>query len=110
MCGIAGQINFNRMGADRGLLERMANKMEARGPDDNGISIHGNMGFSHRRLKVMDTSEGSAQPMFDPESGTGIVFNGAIYNYPQLRQELIQKGHRFNSKGDTEVVLRAYLE
>jgi len=110
MCGIAGQINFNRLAADRTLLEKMAEAMSSRGPDDHGVMMQGHMGFSHRRLKVMDTTQGSAQPMFDPETGLGIVYNGAIYNYPKLRSELIEKGHKFVSHGDTEVILKAYHE
>ncbi len=109
MCGIAGQIHFNGRPAGKPLLEKMAERMAPRGPDDKGLYVHGPMGFSHRRLKVMDTSQGSAQPMLD-ESGTfGIVFNGAIYNYPEIREELVAAGYTFRSHGDTEVILKSYL-
>ena len=86
----------------------MNDSMTARGPDDQGISLQGNRGFGHRRLRIMDLGAASQQPMIDPQLGVGIVFNGAIYNYPALRSELQQSGYVFYSDGDTEVVLKAY--
>ena len=86
----------------------MNDSMAARGPDDQGISLQGNRGFGHRRLRIMDLGAASQQPMIDPQLGLGIVFNGAIYNYPTLRTELQQSGYKFYSDGDTEVVLKAY--
>jgi len=68
------------------------------------------MGFGHRRLSVIDLSDASAQPFIDHKTGMVLVFNGAIYNYKELRRELIDKGHQFTSQGDTEVILRAYME
>jgi asparagine synthase (glutamine-hydrolysing) len=86
----------------------MTHALESRGPDNVGIYQQGSRAFGHRRLQIIDTSELSHQPMFDPELGLGIVFNGCIYNYPALRQELQQRGYRFFSHGDTEVLLKAY--
>ncbi len=86
----------------------MNDSMVPRGPDDHGIVLQGSRGFGHRRLKIMDLSAASQQPMIDPALGLGIVFNGAIYNYPALREELKQLGYVFYSNGDTEVVLKAY--
>jgi asparagine synthase (glutamine-hydrolysing) len=66
--------------------------------------------LGHRRLAIIDLSPRSKQPMLDAASGTALVFNGTIYNYPELRAELIGRGHVFHSDGDTEVILRAYLQ
>jgi asparagine synthase (glutamine-hydrolysing) len=86
----------------------MAEVMHARGPDAAGQFTRGPVGLGHRRLKIIDLSDKSAQPMIDSELGLEIVFNGCIYNYPALRQELAGLGYRFFSDGDTEVVLKAY--
>jgi asparagine synthase (glutamine-hydrolysing) len=86
----------------------MARVLEPRGPDAFGSYAQNALAVAHRRLMVMDTSEHSQQPMVDPELGLGIVFNGAIYNHPELRRELEGHGYRFQSHGDTEVMLKAY--
>ncbi len=108
MCGIAGEIRFDGDSADAAALARMAAAQARRGPDASGLLVQNALGVAHRRLKIMDLSEGSAQPMFDPLLGLGIVFNGAIYNHAELRQTLKAKGYRFYSHGDTEVLLKAY--
>lgn len=79
-----------------------------RGPDGSGLAIHGNVALGHRRLRIIDLSEKARQPMVDAELGLAIAFNGCIYNYPELREELEGKGYRFFSKGDTEVILKAW--
>jgi asparagine synthase (glutamine-hydrolysing) len=86
----------------------MSAAMQQRGPDGGGQIIRRNIGLGHRRLKIIDLSEKAAQPMSDPELGLEIAFNGCIYNYPALRKELEDKGYRFFSSGDTEVILKAY--
>ncbi|MBB3265952.1 asparagine synthase (glutamine-hydrolyzing) [Azospirillum sp. OGB3] len=86
----------------------MTEALALRGPDGQGVFAHGRMAFGHRRLSIIDLSEAAQQPMTDPELGLGIVFNGCIYNYPELRAELEAKGYRFFSHGDTEVLLKAY--
>jgi asparagine synthase (glutamine-hydrolysing) len=108
VCGICGEIRFDNQQVDPDRLRAINDKMQARGPDDHGLNIQGNRGFGHRRLKIMDLGAASQQPMVDPQLGMGIVFNGAIYNYPALRSELQQAGYVFYSDGDTEVVLKAY--
>jgi asparagine synthase (glutamine-hydrolysing) len=92
------------------LLERMNSRLERRGPDDAGLFIEGITGFGHRRLSVIDLSDKSHQPMVDEELDLVLVFNGAIYNYRELRAELREKGYSFFSDGDTEVILKAYRE
>ena len=108
MCGFSGEIRFDGQAADVAAVARMSDVMARRGPDGHGLFANGNRAFAQRRLKIMDLSEHAQQPMFDPNLGLGIVFNGAIYNHPELRAELRQKGYNFYSEGDTEVILKAY--
>ncbi|MGE0233136.1 MAG: N-acetylglutaminylglutamine amidotransferase [Flavobacteriaceae bacterium] len=108
MCGIAGEIRFDEKFADAETVARMAGAMAPRGPDGSGMFAQGRIAFAHRRLRIIDLSDNSAQPMSDPELGLTVVFNGCIYNYPELRDELTAKGYRFFSHGDTEVILKAY--
>ncbi len=110
MCGICGEINFKGKSVSSDNLRRMAQVMSCRGPDASGIFIHDRLGFAHRHLKIMDASSGSEQPMLDPALGLGIVYNGAVYNYPQIKKELEALGHQFFSCGDTEVILKAYAQ
>ncbi|WP_447962545.1 N-acetylglutaminylglutamine amidotransferase [Nitrospira sp. Ecomares 2.1] len=108
MCGILGQINFSDDPVDPEELMAMNATMTSRGPDGVGLYVQGRLGFGHRRLKVIDLTQASQQPMVDSKLGLGIVFNGAIYNYKELRKELESKGYTFFSHGDTEVILKAY--
>ncbi len=108
MCGIAGEVRFDGQAPDVAALARMNRRQGPRGPDGEGVFVQGGRAFGHRRLKIMDLSEAAQQPMFDPALGIGIVFNGAVYNHPQLRRELEGEGYRFYSHGDTEVLLKAY--
>ncbi|CAN5136619.1 N-acetylglutaminylglutamine amidotransferase [soil metagenome] len=107
MCGFAGEFRSDGA-ADVGAVARMAATMHRRGPDGAGVWAQSGIALGHRRLKVIDLSEAAGQPMVDPELGLTIVFNGCIYNYPELRRELAAEGYRFFSTGDTEVVLKAY--
>jgi asparagine synthase (glutamine-hydrolysing) len=108
MCGICGEVNFGRRPADAAAITRMTQALERRGPDSSGMVLRGPVGFGHRRLKVIDLSERAEQPMVDPALGLTIVFNGCIYNYPELRAELEARGYSFFSHGDTEVILKAW--
>ncbi len=110
MCGIAGEFRFDGAAPDRSVLKRMVDKLARRGPDGEGLHLDGPVALGHRRLAIIDLTERSRQPMVDASAGLALVFNGTIYNYPQLRAELIGKGHSFHSDGDTEVILRAYAE
>ncbi len=83
-------------------------KLAPRGPDSSGMIARGNVALGHRRLAIIDLSDHAQQPMHDAELGLTIVYNGAIYNYPELRRELTALGYRFFSSGDTEVILKAY--
>ncbi|WP_343896208.1 N-acetylglutaminylglutamine amidotransferase [Craurococcus roseus] len=108
MCGICGELNFRGRPADAAAITRMTQALERRGPDSSGLVMRGHVGFGHRRLKIIDLSERAEQPMVDPALGLTIVFNGCIYNYPELRAELEALGYTFFSHGDTEVILKAW--
>lgn len=108
MCGFAGEVRFDGRRPDRAAVERMTATMSDRGPDGSGLWSQGPVAFGHQRLKIIDLSAHGAQPMHDPHLGLTVVFNGCVYNYRELRAELQQRGHRFFSTSDTEVVLRAY--
>ncbi len=110
MCGIAGELRLDGGHPDLDGLRRMVARLARRGPDGDGLHVDGALALGHRRLAIIDLSDHSRQPMVDAESGLALVFNGTIYNYPQLRGELKARGHRFHSDGDTEVILRAYAE
>jgi asparagine synthase (glutamine-hydrolysing) len=110
MCGIAGELRFDGIAPDSGMIERMLAQLARRGPDAAGTHIDGPLAFGHRRLAIIDLSPRSNQPMVDTELGLVLVFNGTIYNYPQLRIELQARDYRFFSDGDTEVILKAYAE
>ncbi|PWV60674.1 asparagine synthase (glutamine-hydrolysing) [Plasticicumulans acidivorans] len=110
VCGICGELRFDGTRPDPALLGRMMARLARRGPDHEGSYSDGALAFGHRRLAIIDLSPRSNQPMVDAELGLTIVFNGTIYNYPQLRAELQAKGYHFFSGGDTEVILKAYAE
>jgi asparagine synthase (glutamine-hydrolysing) len=108
MCGFAGELRFDGAGADLSALERMNDRLRARGPDGGGSVQRDALGLVHRRLTIIDLSQAGQQPMVDSELGLTLVFNGCIYNYRELRSELIEAGYRFFSSSDTEVILKAY--
>ena len=110
MCGICGKIYFEMdRHVDPNLVKRMADSMHHRGPDDEGAYVSGNVGFGHRRLAIIDLNRGK-QPISNEDERVWIVFNGEIYNYQDLRQTLVRKGHRFKTDTDTEVIVHAYEE
>ncbi|BBP84623.1 asparagine synthetase B [Pseudomonas sp. Pc102] len=108
MCGISGELRFDKRPADLAAVERITHHLAPRGPDAWGFHSQGPVALGHRRLKIMDLSDGSAQPMVEPDLGLAMSFNGAIYNFPELREELQALGYRFRSGGDTEVLAKAW--
>jgi asparagine synthase (glutamine-hydrolysing) len=110
MCGICGEVRFDGSDVDVLAVTRMTAAMEPRGPDGSGVIARDRVGLGHRRLRIIDLSDNAQQPMVDPVLGLSIAFNGAIYNYKELRAQLQQKGHQFFSSGDTEVILKAYAQ
>lgn len=111
MCGIAGRVNF-KTGApvDPALVHGMCDLIAHRGPDGSGIWVDGPVGLGHRRLAIIDLSPAGRQPMSDASGQVWVTFNGEIYNFLELRQELESRGHHFRSRTDTEVLIAAYLE
>ena len=107
MCGIVGIINKNGLPVDVSLLQKMADTIHHRGPDENGIMCDGPIGFFHKRLSIIDIS-GGQQPM--TFNNTTIVYNGEVYNYVELREDLKMRGHSFQTSSDTEVILHLYCE
>ncbi|MBI4698888.1 MAG: asparagine synthase (glutamine-hydrolyzing) [Nitrospirae bacterium] len=108
MCGIAGIIDLAST-PERSLIESMCRIMKHRGPDGEGYYIHGEAALGHRRLSIIDL-EGGRQPMSNEDGTVWITFNGEIYNFPELREQLIAKGHVFKTRSDTETIVHAYEE
>jgi asparagine synthase (glutamine-hydrolysing) len=110
MCGFAAVIALHGATAEVDIAKRMADVLRHRGPDDSGTYASGGVAFGFRRLSILDLSPSGHQPLASDDGELVIVFNGEIYNYVEVRAELIERGHRFLSTGDTEVLLHAYQQ
>ena len=108
MCGICGELRFDGASPDMRAVERMSEQLARRGPDHAGTFADGPLAFGHRRLAIIDLSPSADQPMVDATLQLTLVFNGTIYNYRELRAELVAMGYAFFSEGDSEVILKAY--
>lgn len=108
MCGLVVMLGLRGRQADAAVLTRMAQSIAHRGPDDSGLYLDRQVGFGFRRLSILDLSPSGHQPMCSEDGQLTIVFNGEIYNYIELRDELRAAGYRFRSTSDTEVLLAAY--
>jgi len=108
MCGIAGIVDLTSQGPPREILGRMTRLLQHRGPDDEGIAVMGPAGLGHRRLSIIDLSSAGHQPMSLEDGELHVVFNGEIYNFPEVKAELEGLGQTFRTRSDTEVLLRAY--
>src|SRR3989338_7401080 len=115
MCGITVFLKLPNAkalgspGAEALALRRMNQALFHRGPDDDGYFAEGPISLAVRRLKIIDL-EGGAQPIFSEDKTVSVVFNGEIYNYVELRENLIKRGHRFTTQSDTEVLVHLYEE
>ncbi len=111
MCGIAGFADFKK-GSSEEILAQMSCAVAHRGPDGQGVYVTEDdgvqVGLGHRRLSIIDLSTSANQPMH--YEGLHVIFNGEIYNYNEIRNELISKGHQFTTHGDTEVILHSWRE
>lgn len=108
MCGIVGIIDFSGPVSEE-EVSVINNRLITRGPDDKGVYVYKNLGLGHRRLSIIDLEHGN-QPMLDESGEVIIVFNGEIYNFLQLKEELERQGVRFQTKSDTEVILAGYKQ
>jgi asparagine synthase (glutamine-hydrolysing) len=109
MCGICGVFDFSGNRVDRQFVQRMGDRIQHRGPDGAGYYVSGPVGLGNRRLSIIDL-EGGQQPQANEDESIQIVFNGEIYNFIELREELVKKGHVFKTRSDTEVIVHAYEE
>ncbi|MBI5570016.1 MAG: asparagine synthase (glutamine-hydrolyzing) [Desulfomonile tiedjei] len=110
MCGVCGIVNRDsERSVDRAILLAMTRSMAHRGPDDEGFYTQGPVGLGHRRLSIIDLSTGR-QPIHNEDETVWIVYNGELYNSPELRVELEKRGHEFSTRSDTEVIVHAYEE
>ncbi len=114
MCGICGKLDFTGVPVDEGLLRRMMGLLAHRGPDDSGFYLNQQggvgCGLGHQRLSIIDLTVAGRQPMANEDGSLRMVFNGEIYNFGALREELKRKGHRFASRTDSEVILHIFEE
>jgi asparagine synthase (glutamine-hydrolysing) len=109
MCGICGTVYRDRERiVTHDELQAMSSLLSHRGPDDAGVYLSGNVGLAHRRLSIIDLSPAGHQPMTNEDESIWIVFNGEIYNYPDIRGELLARGHCFRSNTDTETIIHLY--
>ena len=109
MCGISGIFNLNKKPIESADLEKMNNAIRHRGPDGGRCWSDINFGLAHRRLSIIDLSNNASQPMHSADDRYVITYNGELYNYLELRTELLAKGYIFKSQSDTEVVLNAFI-
>ena len=110
MCGIAGQFLFDGRASVRAEdIRRMCETLVHRGPDDHGTYVRGQIGLGHTRLSIIDLGAGH-QPLSNEDGTVWVVFNGEIYNYVELREQLLQRGHQFATQTDTEVIVHLYEE
>ena len=110
MCGIVGLFETKGQNTiDRDLLARMNDSITHRGPDEEGLYTAPGLGFGHRRLAIIDLAEGQ-QPMFNEDRSVVLIYNGEIYNYKDLTQELQAAGYQFKTHSDTEVIIHAWAE
>jgi len=110
MCGICGKLVFDHEArVSPALIKSMADTISHRGPDDDGYFVSGPVGFGFRRLSIIDLS-GGHQPLSNEDGSIHIIFNGEIYNYQELRQYLLGRGHIFRTQTDTETIVHLYEE
>ena len=111
MCGISGKVYFDsNRPVEVDDVKAMADVLYHRGPDGGGVHLQGNVGLAHRRLAIIDLRETANQPMCNEDGSIWVTFNGEIYNFQELRDELQQRGHAFRTGSDTEVIVHAYEE
>src|ERR1700740_253947 len=110
MCGICGIFEYERRQAfPRQLIDRMNKTLVRRGPDDDGVYLGEGVGLGFRRLSIIDVA-GGHQPISNEDGSIWVMLNGEIYNYSELYRELVERGHRFSTRSDTETIVHLYEE
>lgn len=109
MCGISGRYNFDGRPVSAHEIAAMRDALHHRGPDDSGLFVEGAVGLGHRRLSIIDLA-GGHQPLSNEDGSVSVIFNGEIYNFQELRNELIARGHTLKTRSDTEVIVHLYEE
>src|SRR5574344_1022555 len=109
MCGITGFVDKIKKDEKNKIIKKMANRIIHRGPDSDGYYVDDNVALGFRRLAIIDLKSGN-QPIYNEKKDLAVIFNGEIYNYQELREELIKKGHKFSTNTDTEVLVHGYEE
>tara|TARA_Y100001978_G_scaffold203158_1_gene227106 strand:+ start:12323 stop:14185 length:1863 start_codon:yes stop_codon:yes gene_type:complete len=110
MCGISGALSLKAENICEKIIIRMNDTINHRGPDNSGIYVSNKICIGHKRLSIIDLTDSAKQPMFSDDQRFIISYNGEIYNFLELKNILIKKGHQFNTKSDTEVVLKSFIE
>lgn len=110
MCGIVGFVDKRNTKEKKEIIKKMADRIAHRGPDAEGFYVDKNVALGHRRLSIIDLTKNGSQPIYNEDKSMAIVFNGEIYNYESIKEDLIKKGHKFKTKTDTEVILHGYEE
>src|SRR5690348_15010485 len=105
MCGIAGKVALGGGLCDAALIRKMCSMIEHRGPDDEGIWVGEDVGLGTRRLSIIDLRSSATAPLSNEDESVWVTFNGEIYNFVALREELERRGHRFRTRTDTEVIV-----
>src|SRR3954466_11728589 len=109
MCGIAGQARRDQLEVAAETIEAMCGALEHRGPDSRGVHVDEGVGLGIQRLRIIDLATGD-QPIYSEQGDVVVVLNGEIYNFGELREELIARGHDLKTHGDTEVIVHLYEE
>ena len=110
MCGICGKVNFSGAKVDEALIAKMCKTLIYRGPDDEGIYTAPYIGLGQRRLSIIDLSHQAVAPLSNEDRSIWVTFNGEIYNFQELREDLVRRGHVFATRTDTEVIVHLYEE
>ena len=110
MCGIVGFVDTKKSKEKKEIIKKMSDRIAHRGPDAEGFFVDNDVALAHRRLSIIDLSKNGSQPIYNEDKSKMIIFNGEIYNYESLKEDLIEKGYKFKTKTDTEVILHGYEE